>query len=58
MGATRVMPPAFAMGEAAGTAAAIAVEHRIPPRDVPVAMLQSLLVRRGAYLGDAIGAPA
>jgi hypothetical protein len=58
MGATRVMPPAFAMGEAAGTAAAIAIEHRVQPRDVPIEALQSLLVRRGAYLGDLVEAPA
>ncbi len=52
MGATRVMPPSFAMGEAAGTAAAIALEHRVPVRDVDVADVQRTLVRRGAYLGD------
>jgi hypothetical protein len=55
MGATRVMPPAFAMGEAAGTAAAIAVEHRVPVRDVPIPNLQQMLVRRGAYLGETAG---
>ena len=53
-GAIRVMPPAFALGEAAGTAAAMALEWRVEPRAVPVPELQSLLVRRGAYLGERI----
>lgn len=52
MAATRVMPPAFAMGEAAGTAAAIAMEYRVPVRDVDMPILQRALVRRGAYLGE------
>ena len=53
LGAVRVMPPAFALGEAAGTAAAIAVEHRQQPRDVAADRLQWALVRQGAYIGDA-----
>lgn len=52
MGATRVMPPAFAMGEAAGAAAAIALEHRVTPRLVDVPTLQRALLRQNAYLGD------
>lgn len=52
MAATRVMPPAFAMGEAAGTAAAIAMEYRVKVRDVDRTTLQRTLVRRGAYLGQ------
>ncbi|HEV2528763.1 MAG TPA: FAD-dependent oxidoreductase [Thermomicrobiales bacterium] len=52
LGAVRVMPPAFALGEAAGTAAAIAVEHRQQPRHVPADRLQWTLVRQGAYLGE------
>jgi hypothetical protein len=52
MAATRVMPPAFAMGEAAGTAAAIATEYRVAVRDVDIDVLQRMLVRRGAYLGE------
>lgn len=50
--AVRVMPPVFAMGEAAGTAAALAVEYGIEPRAIPVPQLQEILVRRGAYLGE------
>lgn len=52
MAAIRVMPPAFAMGEAAGTAAAIAAEHRLPPRNVDISTLQGALIRNGAYLGE------
>jgi ribulose 1,5-bisphosphate synthetase/thiazole synthase len=51
-GATRVMPPAFAMGEAAGAAAAISVKNRIRPRDVSVHELQRTLIGQGAYLGE------
>ena len=51
LGAIRVMPPAFAMGQAAGTAAAIAIEWGVTPRKVPVPQLRELLVRQGAYLG-------
>jgi hypothetical protein len=54
MAATRVMPPAFAMGEAAGTAAAIALEHRVTPRNVDIGRLQQALLRQGAYLGDRV----
>lgn len=52
MAAIRVMPPAFAMGEAAGTAAAIATEQRVSPRQVDVGLVQRALLRQGAYLGD------
>jgi len=52
MAATRVMPPAFAMGEAAGTAAALALEHHLPVRHVDIPTLQRVLVQRGAYLGE------
>lgn len=54
MAATRVMPPAFAMGEAAGTAAAIATEYRVSPRALDVGLLQRALVRQGAYLGERV----
>ena len=50
--AVRVMPPVFAMGEAAGTAAALAIEYGIEPRAIPVPQLQEMLVQRGAYLGE------
>jgi hypothetical protein len=54
LGAIRVMPPAFAMGEAAGTAAALAVHDRVSPRDVDVASLQHRLRDAGAYLGQGV----
>jgi len=52
MGATRVMPPSFAMGEAAGTAAALAVDAQIHVRKVSIPDVQTTLVRNGAYLGE------
>jgi (1->4)-alpha-D-glucan 1-alpha-D-glucosylmutase len=50
--AVRVMPPVFAMGEAAGTAAALAIEYGVEPRAIPIPQLQQMLVRQGAYLGE------
>jgi hypothetical protein len=50
------MPPSFAMGEAAGTAAAIAIEHRVSVREVDIPTLQRTMIRRGAYLGEAVSA--
>ncbi|MCA9858815.1 MAG: FAD-dependent oxidoreductase [Thermomicrobiales bacterium] len=50
--AVRVMPPVFAMGQAAGTAAALAIEYGSEPRAVPVKQLQEMMVRQGVYLGD------
>ncbi|MCC6792992.1 MAG: FAD-dependent oxidoreductase [Thermomicrobiales bacterium] len=52
LGAIRVMPPSFAMGQAAGTAAAMAIEWGIAPRQVPVPQLRELLTRQGVFLGD------
>jgi hypothetical protein len=51
LAAIRVMPPAFAMGEAAGTAAALAVRDRTAPRQVRVEELQAQLIDQGAVLG-------
>lgn len=53
-GATRVMPPSFAMGEAAGAAAALAVRDRVQPRDVSIPALQKTLIQQGAYLGERV----
>ena len=54
-GSTRVMPNCFAMGEAAGTAAAILAEQGLrKTRAVDIETLQRRLVRQGAWLGDAI----
>jgi len=53
LGAIRVMPPSFAMGEAAGTAAALAIQEGVPPRAVPIGWLRETLESHGAYLGSA-----
>lgn len=50
--AVRVMPPVFAMGQAAGTAAALAIEYGVEPRAIPIPQLQRMLVHQGAYLGE------
>jgi hypothetical protein len=44
------------MGQAAGTAAALAVRQRIPPRRVAVRELQATLIGQQAYLGDRVAA--
>jgi glycine/D-amino acid oxidase-like deaminating enzyme len=50
-GAARVMPFCFAMGEAAGLAAALAVQSTGRTRDVNVTELQARLRAQGAWLG-------
>lgn len=50
LAAIRVMPPVFAMGQAAGTAAALCVRDNTAPADVNIAELQKLLVADGAVL--------
>lgn len=52
LAATRVMPPSFAIGQAAGEAAAGAVHEGVPPAHVNVSALQKRLVSNGAYLGE------
>lgn len=47
----RVSGPCFVMGQAAGTAADLALEHDVTPRKVDVKKLQSRLEAAGAYLG-------
>ena len=49
-GAIRVMPPCMAMGQAAGTAAAMAAKQNIPVRDVNVTALQESLRNQGVCL--------
>ncbi len=51
MAAVRVMSPCFAMGEAAGVAASIAVRNNIPARDVDYKAIKEILLSNGAYLG-------
>lgn len=49
--AARVSGPCFAMGQAAGTAAHLALKAKVKPRDVDVPSLQRQLESDGAYLG-------
>jgi hypothetical protein len=46
----RAMVPIMAIGEAAGTAAALSAQDRVAPRDLDVAKLQRALVAQGAEL--------
>jgi hypothetical protein len=48
---SREIPPMFVVGQAAGEAAAMSVQQRIPPRQVDLAELQDRLRRVGALLG-------
>ncbi len=48
--ATKEIPPCMATGEAAGTAAAMAVEGKLSPKALDVTALQSRLRQRGAIL--------
>ncbi len=50
-GAVRVMPPAMAMGQAAGTAAALCVKTGVTPRALNAAQLVDILKKQGAFLG-------
>ncbi len=50
-GATRVSPTCMATGQAAGTAAALAVRAGVVPRQVDIRELQRTLRRQGADLG-------
>jgi hypothetical protein len=49
--AARVSGACFAMGAAAGTAAALALGGNTPPRDIAVDKLQLQLKRQGAFIG-------
>ena len=50
LAAIRVMPPVFAMGQAAGTAAAIALQSQVCPADVDTALLQKALLQDDVVL--------
>jgi hypothetical protein len=49
--AARVSGACFAMGEAAGTAAALALDGNAAPRDIAVDKLQNQLKQQGAFIG-------
>ena len=53
LGAIRVIPPCFAMGQAAGTAAALCVKNQVSPADVCIKELQTQLRNAGAVLDEA-----
>jgi hypothetical protein len=48
--AIRGVPTCMAMGQAAGTAAALCVKHGVAPRDLDVSLLQETLRVQGAIL--------
>ncbi len=52
MAATRVMSTCMALGEAAGTAARIAIADGVLPSGVDVKKVQEQLLEGGAYLGE------
>ena len=49
--AARVSGACFVMGQAAGSAAVLALQDRVAPRTIDVAGLQRVLARDGAFLG-------
>ena len=53
-GAIREMPQCFAMGQAAGVAAALAVKTKKPPRRIDVRALQKKLLEQNVVLPDRI----
>ncbi len=52
--AARVSGACFVMGQAAGTAAALAIRFQVRPRDVNVAQLQTALEADGVWLGRSV----
>ena len=50
LAAIRVMPPVFAMGQAAGTAAAVSAAENISPADIDIKRIQKYLIDDGAVL--------
>ena len=48
----RVRLPMMVLGQAAGTAAAMAVKNKVTPRAIDVKALQKELLRAGIYIGD------
>ncbi len=50
LASARIMPSCMALGQAAGTAAAISAEKKIRPREVPVREIQAALRKGGACI--------
>ncbi len=51
-GSLRVMPNCFSMGQASGTAAALALQSSSSSRDISVSQLQELLLEQDVWLGE------
>jgi hypothetical protein len=51
MGTWAIQPMCFKTGQAAGTAAALCMQHETDPRDLPAPALQDQLRRDGIFLG-------
>ncbi len=49
----RMEPTWMSLGQAAGTAAHLAIEHQVPPRNVPIPELQTRLEKQGQVLQHA-----
>lgn len=52
LGAIRVMPCCFGMGEVVGTAAALSIKKRVLPKKLDYKLLQKSLIEQGVYLPD------
>jgi hypothetical protein len=52
LASVRIMPACMAMGEAAGTAAFLAVKNQTPPKEIDIPLLQKELIKDGAFLGN------
>jgi len=50
LGAIRVMPPCFAMGHAAGTAAGLSIKENLIPKELDSKLLQKTLISENCYL--------
>jgi len=48
----RMICPCYATGEAAGAAAALAIEENVPPRKVDIYKLQKQLIKQGVVIKD------
>jgi hypothetical protein len=49
-GLTRIMGTCMGTGEASGTAAALAVEKGIPPKELDINLLRDTLIKNGVIL--------
>lgn len=49
-GATRLQPVVLGIGQAAGALAGLAIQHKLPPADVPIREVQATLLEHNAYV--------